>query len=426
MKNIELNDPRLTDYALNEMEPPAKAEFEKLLRYDPGAQKVVEEIRAAGQDLQAALASEPMPDARPTAQRSPAPVAKAAIIAGPDPRKLDGGKIGANHGRTGIGKFISFPQFYYVAAGLAAACFAVVVVIQERRDRAAEELRNSAVRHEARERAESAPASLVDPTTTGIAMVAPDYGMLDEQFFATAESASSTFPLRVGTASLGDVRASIRQGQKPARAKVHVAELVNAFSYAWPVPAVGEGFATVLEEAEAPWAEGHRLVRVGLKAGAAARDAHVLVEFDPARVRAWRLIGFERDAGMVGVQGARPTGETLAAGQAMTALYEVVPAGPVTNREPMLRLTLSYRDADGGAPRTLNHALNFSGARFAEASEDFRFAAAVSAYGLILRASPHRGSATLDGVLAWTGAQTTSERAEFAALVRDTRGVWGE
>ena len=417
MKNIELNDQRLTDYALNEMEPTAKAEFEKLLRYDPSAQKVVEEIRAAAQDLQLALAAEPMPAARSSA--------KATISAGNDGRKLDGGRIGASHGRNSPGKFITFPQFYYVAAGLAAACFAVVVMVQERRERA-EEQRNLAVRHEARERGNSASASLVDPAPTGIAMVPADYGMLAEQFFATAETASSTFPLRVGTASLGDVRASIRRGQKPERAKVHVAELVNAFSYAWPVPADGAGFSTVLEEAEAPWAAGHRLVRVGLKASAVARDAQVKVEFDPARVRAWRLIGFERDAGMVGVQGARSTGETLAAGQAMTALYEIVPIGSVTSREPMLRMTLSYRNADGGTQRTLNHALNFSGARFAEASEDFKFAAAVSAFGLILRESPHRGSATLEGVLAWSGAQSIPERAEFAALVRETRGVLGE
>lgn len=423
MKNIDLHDQRLTDYALNEMEPSAKTEFEKLLRYDPSAQKIVEEIRAAAEDLQAALESEPMPEARPTAERSSA---KAAIIAGSDVRKLDGGRIGASNGRNGTGKFISFPQFYYVAAGLAAACFAVVVVVQERRESAAEGQRSLAVRHEARERASSASASLVDPVSNGIAMVSSDYGLLDEQFFATAEMASSTFPLRVGTASLGDVRASIRQGRKPERAKVHVAELVNAFSYAWPVPADGAGFSTVLEEAEAPWAAGHRLVRVGLKASAVARDAQVVVEFDPARVRAWRLIGFERDAGMVGVQGARPAGETLAAGQAMTALYEIVPIGSVTSREPMLRMTLSYRNAHGGAQRTLNHALNFSGARFADASEDFKFAAAVSAFGLILRESPHRGSATLDGVLAWSGAQSIPERAEFAALVRETRGVLGE
>lgn len=423
MKNIELNDPRLTDYALNEMEPSVKAEFEKLLRYDPSAQKVVEEIRAAARDLQSALESEPLPSMTAEASR---PLAQAAIIAGNDVRKLDGGRIGGSrlNGQSASGaKFIKFPQFYYVAAGLAAACFAVVFVVQERREREEAASGNGAVRHEARAR-QSAPVPVA--ASTGIAMVSADYGMQDETFFATADSASSTFPLRVGTASLGDVRASIRQGQKPERGKVHVAELVNAFSYGWPATAAGESFATVLEEAEAPWAAGHRLVRVGLKANAMAHDAQVLVEFDPTVVRAWRLIGFERDAGMVGVKSARQNGETLAAGQAMTALYEIVPMGPTKATQQVLRLTLNYRDADSGAKRTLNHVLGYSGARFAEASEDLKFAAAVSAYGLILRESPHRGSATLAGVLAWTGAAQSGERAEFAALVRETRGLWGE
>ena len=423
MKNIDLNDPRLTDYALNEMDPAQKTEFEKLLRYDPGAQKAVEEIRAAARDLQSALEAEPCPAMAEVESR---PSAKAAIVAGPDFRKLDGGKIGGSrlNGRSAGGaKFIKFPQFYYVVAGLAAACFAVVFVVQERRERVEEAAGNGAVRHEARAR-KSAPVPVA--ASTGIAMVAADYGMQDETFFATAESASSTFPLRVGTASFDDVRESLRQGVKPERAKVHVAELVNAFSYGWPATAAGESFATVLEEAEAPWAAGHRLVRVGLKANATAQDAQVLVEFDPSVVRAWRLIGFERDAGMVGIKSARQNGETLAAGQAMTALYEIVPVGPTKATQRMLRLTLNYRDADSGAKHTLNQALSYSGTRFADASEDFKFAAAVSAFGLILRESPHRGSATLGGVLAWTGAPQSGERGEFAAMVREAQGLRGE
>ena len=412
MKNIDLNDPRLTDYALNEMEPAQRAEFERRLSADAAALRMVEEIRATARSLRSALAA-----------RSPA---EAAIVAGPDLRKLDGGKIGGSrlNGQSASGaKFIKFPQFYYFMAGLAAACFALVFVVQERREQAEAARGNLAVRHEARAR-QSAPAPAA--ASSGIAMVSADYGMQDETFFATADAASSTFPLRVGTASFDDVRESVRQGVQPARAKVHVAELVNAFSYGWPATAAGENFATVLEEAEAPWAAGHRLVRVGLKANATARDAQVLVEFDPSVVRAWRLIGFERDSGMVGIKSPRQNGETLAAGQAMTALYEIVPVGPTTASQRMLRLTLNYRDADSGATHTLNQALSYSGRRFADASEDFRFAAAVSAFGLILRESPHRGSATLNGVLAWTGVAPSGERGEFAAMVREAQGLIGE
>ncbi|MBI3884935.1 MAG: von Willebrand factor type A domain-containing protein [Opitutae bacterium] len=424
MKNIDLHDPRLTDYALDEMEPALKAEFERLLRDDPGAQKAVEEIRAAARDLQAALEAEPGPA---LAEETARPAARAAIVAGPDPSKLDGGKIGRRPaGGRGAGRaqLITFPQFYFVAAGLAAACFAVVFVAWERGERAEEARGKLAVRHEAREREESTLMRGAPPAPTGIALVPADYGSQDEQFFATAEAARSTFPLKVGTASFEEVRESLRQGRKPGRAQVHVAELVNAFAYAWP--ATGEGFATVLEEAEAPWAAGHRLVRVGLKARAAAHDARVVVEFDPAAVRAWRLIGFERDAGMVGIRGARESGESLAAGQAITALYEIVPAGPVKPAQRMLRLTLNYRDADGGAKHTLDETLRSSGTRFADASEDFKFAAAVSAFGLILRDSPHRGSATLGGVLAWAGRAPRGERDEFAAMVREAQGVMGE
>ncbi len=417
MKNIDLNDPRLTDYALDEMEPAQRAEFEKLLRSDPGAQKVTEEIRATARSLRSALEAEPCP--LPAAERSPA---KAAIIAGPDFRKLDGGPLRPTP--RAVAKVLRFPQLYFVLSGLAAACFAIFFLVQER-PAADPGAGRGMVQHLAKSRAEVAAAKSAAP---GIAIVVADREGEDETFFSTAQAASSTFPLQISTASFADVREQLRLGLKPERATVHVAEMVNAFAYAWPAPAAGEGFATILEEAEAPWAPGHRLVRVGLRSAAPAHEARVLVEFDPARVSAWRLIGFEREPGAVGVRGLRSAGDTLLAGQAMTALYEIVPAAGASAAQPLLRLTLRYRGTNGSETHTQQQALAYSGARFADASEDFRFAAAVTAFGLILRESPHRGAATLSGVLAWSegAGGRNGERGEFAALVQRAQGVIGE
>ena len=61
MNNAKIlpDDPRLTAYALNEMAPAERTEFERTLQHDPVAQKVVEEIRAAGALLADALEHEP-------------------------------------------------------------------------------------------------------------------------------------------------------------------------------------------------------------------------------------------------------------------------------------------------------------------------------------------------------------------------------
>ena len=66
---------------------------------------------------------------------------------------------------------------------------------------------------------------------------------------------------------------------------------------------------------------------------------------------------------------------------------------------------------------------------FAKASADFRFAAAVAQFGMILRGSPHRGTATMGDVAAWaaTAAAPVDDpggyREEFLELVRKTQAM---
>ncbi|MDD2763964.1 MAG: von Willebrand factor type A domain-containing protein [Opitutaceae bacterium] len=178
-----------------------------------------------------------------------------------------------------------------------------------------------------------------------------------------------------------------------------------------------------------------------------ARDVKVQVEFNPAQVQAYRLIGYEDrllkpedfnndkiDAGDVG------------AGHTVTALYEVVPAGvewrPESTvdelkyqstakqktengkrkAEELLTVKIRYQAPDGGASKLLEFPLTDQGGAFADASPDFKFAAAVAGFGLVLRDSPHKGTTTLDQVLHWaeqgTASDTGGYRAEFISLVK--------
>ena len=115
------DDPRLTAYALNEMEPAERVDFETLLRQDEAARQAVEEIRATGALLATALEHEPAP--------APGmPAGRAAIVPGGPGPVLDGGGSLAEQARRAKGilnRPIRFPQFYYIVSGLAAACFAL-------------------------------------------------------------------------------------------------------------------------------------------------------------------------------------------------------------------------------------------------------------------------------------------------------------
>lgn len=144
-----------------------------------------------------------------------------------------------------------------------------------------------------------------------------------------------------------------------------------------------------------------------------AKDVKIQIEFNPAKVAAYRLIGYEnrllaaedfnddtKDAGEIG------------AGLSVTALYEIVPAGrpspvrpvdplkyssnpKVTGGDELASLKLRYKEPDGDTSRLIEVPVVDEGNLFAAASDDLRFAAAVASFGLVLRDSPHKGDASL-------------------------------
>jgi Ca-activated chloride channel homolog len=184
-----------------------------------------------------------------------------------------------------------------------------------------------------------------------------------------------------------------------------------------------------------------------------AKDVKIQIEFNPAQVAAWRLIGYEnrilaaedfnddkKDAGEIG------------AGHTVTALYELIPAGaeseaptaPVDElkyqRRPqpteeaksgeLLTLKLRYKEPDGDTSKLLAYAIQDDGKRFTDAGKDFRFAAAVASFGMLLRDSKHKGNATLDAVLEIASEAADPDpsgyRREFLELVRRAKELRGE
>ena len=178
-----------------------------------------------------------------------------------------------------------------------------------------------------------------------------------------------------------------------------------------------------------------------------AKDVKLQVEFNPATVANYRLIGYEnrvmaakdfrddtKDAGEIG------------AGHSVTALYEVVPreVGPGRGAEPLkyqqqteppvltkndgepsddlLTVKLRWKQPEGGVSSLKEFPLADRGGAFEEASDDLRFASAVASFGMLLRGSKESGVMNYKkiGQIAGEalGADPGSYRTEFTDLVR--------
>ena len=178
-----------------------------------------------------------------------------------------------------------------------------------------------------------------------------------------------------------------------------------------------------------------------------AKDVKIQVEFNPARVAAYRLVGYENRALRTeDFADDRKDAGDLGAGHTVTALYEIVPVGTsmagtggaldslryqtvslrseAARTDEWLTVQLRYKEPTGARSRLLSHAVRVR-EPIGEPEGDFRFATAVAGFGLVLRNSSHRGTATLDQVLALArgseGADPDGERAEFVRLVESAR-----
>jgi Ca-activated chloride channel family protein len=170
-----------------------------------------------------------------------------------------------------------------------------------------------------------------------------------------------------------------------------------------------------------------------------AKDVKIQVEFNPERVAAYRLIGYEkrllddRDFN----DDTKDAGE-LGAGHSVTALYEIVPAGVASDGrigaiDPLkyqrvsrttagsrdwLTVKLRYKAPTGTKSKLLERVVE---SETHSPSDNFVFASAVAGTGMLLRGSEHKGNLTFDRVLGLArkskGADLEGYRAEFIRLV---------
>jgi Ca-activated chloride channel family protein len=179
-----------------------------------------------------------------------------------------------------------------------------------------------------------------------------------------------------------------------------------------------------------------------------AKDVKLQIEFNPTRVGAYRLLGYEnrllRDEDF---KDDRKDAGELGAGLNVTALYELIPPNardladvprpdsmrytrvPVQTSaaggSELMYVKLRYKTPTGMRSREMTHAVPdvVSGTP----SADFVFASAVAEFGMVLRDSPHKGRSSMDSVVVRAersrGEDENGYRAEFVRLATAARDL---
>lgn len=184
---------------------------------------------------------------------------------------------------------------------------------------------------------------------------------------------------------------------------------------------------------------------------AIAKDVKIQIEFNPARVGGYRLIGYEnRVMAAQDFNDDRKDAGEIGSGHTVTALYELVPPdkvdglggvdplkyqpnpaeppqadAPVEASPELMTVKLRYKQPDGD--KSAKSEMPVLASAGGEASPNFKFASSVAMFGMLLRGSRFSGTATFDLVLNLAeearGADKSGQRTEFASLVQTARAL---
>ncbi len=170
-----------------------------------------------------------------------------------------------------------------------------------------------------------------------------------------------------------------------------------------------------------------------------AKDVKIQVEFNPAVVGAYRLLGYENRAlaDEAFLDDTKDSGE-IGVGHTVTALYEIILAGhkdipqvktlkyqriaaPGPEKKELLNVSVRYKPEQANKSKQITLAVEDDTRHLANTTDDFRFAAAVAGYAMLLKKSKHLGSFTWEHCLSLAknakGTDIEGYRAEFYRMV---------
>lgn len=174
-----------------------------------------------------------------------------------------------------------------------------------------------------------------------------------------------------------------------------------------------------------------------------AKDVKLQVEFNPTKVQAYRLIGYEnRMLRNEDFNNDKKDAGDLGSGHTVTALYEIIPVGveseffsiddlkyqkavidpKATASKELMTIKFRYKKPDGDTSKLIVHTLSDRFTAAGATSDNFRWSAAVASFGMLLRDSEYAGDFTYEKALALAegakGKDAQGYRAEFINMVK--------
>jgi Ca-activated chloride channel family protein len=179
-----------------------------------------------------------------------------------------------------------------------------------------------------------------------------------------------------------------------------------------------------------------------------AKDVKLQIEFNPAKVQGYRLIGYEnRMLAKEDFNDDKKDAGELGSGHTVTALYEVIPVGvnssflknvdslkyqqnterlsKSSNTDEILTVKFRYKAPDGDVSKLIVHPVKDKQIPIARTSDNFRFAASVAQFGMLLRNSEFKSNASYNDVISLArkakGYDEEGYRSEFIRLVESAQ-----
>jgi hypothetical protein len=278
----------------------------------------------------------------------------------------------------------------------------------------------------------------------------------------------STFSIAFDRTGYANVRRELEAGRFPPRDTVRIGDMINSFLYAYPEPA--SPFAPIratVTVLPSPWNPANKLIHIAIKGYQPGRpeqvsqvlhddlssrvapiadDVKVVIEFNPARIADYRLIGDHAGSGG-GASNIGQAGESFEAGRTIIAIYEVTP----TVREFVTGLRKLPLEPTSSSLRTKEEEYGYLRTQFTlpgdktirsvelpitrdlekssveQASNDVRFSVAVAAFGQRLMSEPYVNAFGYDAVMALAngakGEDPFGYRADFLKLVQSAKSA---
>lgn len=178
-----------------------------------------------------------------------------------------------------------------------------------------------------------------------------------------------------------------------------------------------------------------------------AKDVKAQIEFNPANVQGYRILGYEnRMLNTEDFKDDKKDAGDMGAGHTVTILYEIIPSGTAcadmrkvnklkyakttltltrTNADELATIKFRYKKPDGNRSTEMEYVIKNTTTEWKEATDNTRFAASVALFGMLTRESQYAGDATYADAIAMAQQceLNNDSRTEFLSLVKAMKAI---